>query len=221
MKLLSTPIRIILADDHELFRDGFIAMLKKQPDIEIVGEAKDGDELVKLTRQLKPDVIVTDILMPGTDGIEATKILRDEFRHMGVIALSMSNDDHLVLQMIDAGARGYLLKNAPKEEIIEAIKTVHRGHNYYCKNTTTMVTKLLARRNLPGGQQNASRFTEKERKVIRMICTGFSSQKIADELKQSIRTIESNRKIIHKKANAKNVAELINFAIKHKIHFPK
>lgn len=219
---LYIPVRMILADDHELFRDGFIAMLKKQPDIEIVGEAKDADELIKLTRELKPDVIVTDILMPpGMNGIEATKKILTEFPGTGIIALSMFNDENLLSQMIEAGAKGYLLKNAHKDEIIEAVKTVHRGHKYYCKSTTIKLTKILTNNTFyREGQNNKSFFSEKERTIIQMICKGFSSQKIADELHRSIRTIESHRKNICRKINAKNVADIINYAIKHKIYIP-
>jgi len=219
---LYTPIKMILADDHELFRDGFSAMLKKQTDIEIVGEAKDADELIKLTRELQPDVIVTDILMPpGMNGIEATKKILQEFPHIGIIALSMFNDDNLIAKMIEAGAKGYLLKNAHKDEIVDAIKTVNNGHNYYCKSTTTKLTKILTCNNfLPGNKQNKSLFSEKELAIIRRICKEFSSQQIADELNLSIRTIDSYRKNICKKMNVKNVAGIINYAIKHKIYIP-
>jgi DNA-binding NarL/FixJ family response regulator len=219
---LYIPVRMILADDHELFRDGFIAMLKKEPDIEIVGEAKDADELIKLTRELKPDVIVTDILMPpGMNGIEATKKILTEFPEIGIIALSMFNDENLLSQMIEAGAKGYLLKNAHKDEIIEAVKTVYRGHNYYCKSTTIKLTKILTNDTFfREGQNRKTLFSEKERAIIVMICKGFSSQKMADELHRSIRTIESHRKNICRKINAKNVADIINYAIKHKIYIP-
>ena len=115
------PIRIILADDHEIFRDGFKSMLKKQPTVQLLGEAADGIELVALCRQLKPDVVVTDIKMPNMDGLEATKILAKNFPEIGIIALSMIDEASMIVDIIKAGANGYLLKNAHKEEIITAI----------------------------------------------------------------------------------------------------
>ena len=118
----ANPIRIILADDHEIFRDGFKAMLKKQPSVELIGEASDGEELVEVTRQLNPDVVVTDIKMPRMDGLQATRILSKEFPQIGIIALSMIDEENLIIDMMEAGAKGYLLKNAHKNEIIEAIK---------------------------------------------------------------------------------------------------
>lgn len=218
---LYAPIKIILADDHEFFRDGFSAMLKKQPDIEFAGEAKDGEELVKLTRLIKPDIIVTDIMMPVMNGIEATKILLKEFPHLGIIALSMSNQDNLIVQMMEAGAQGYLLKNADKNEIIEAIKTVHKGDNYYCKNTTDKITRLLNNNyHSPEGQQNRSIFSEKELTIIKLICKERSSQQIADELQYSIRTIDSYRKNILKKMGVKNATGILKYAIKQKIYVP-
>jgi DNA-binding NarL/FixJ family response regulator len=219
---LCTPITIILADDHELFRDGFSSMLKEQPDIELVGEAKDGEHLITLTRSLQPDIIVTDIAMPNMNGIEATKIILNEFPHIGIIALSMSNQDNLILQMMEAGALGYLIKNAHKDEIVEAIKTVYKGDKYYCRSTTGKLTKLLTYNNyLPVSEQKTSLFSSKEFAIIRLICKGNSSQEIANELKHSVRTIDSYRKNILKKMNVKNVTGILKYAIKHKIYSPE
>lgn len=219
---LYNPIKIILADDHELFRDGFAAMLKKQPDIELVSEAKDGEELIRLTRLLKPDVVITDVLMPVVSGIDATKTILKEFPHIGVIALSMSNQDNLIVQMMEAGALGYLIKNAHKDEIVEAIKTVYKGDKYFCKSTSGRLSKLLTYNNyLPVSEQRASVFSSKEFAIVRLICKGRSSQEIAGELKHSVRTIDSYRKNILKKMNVKNVTGILKYAIKHKMYTPE
>lgn len=122
-----TTINIVLADDHELIRDGFGVLIKKMPDIKLIGEAKNGKELLEVVRELKPDVVVTDIKMPEMDGIEATKLLTKEFPEIGIIALSMFDEKNLIAEMFEAGAKGFLLKNAQKDEIIEAIKAVNRG----------------------------------------------------------------------------------------------
>jgi len=214
------PIRIILADDHELFRDGFSAMMNKETDIELVGEAKDGNELIAITRLLKPDVVVTDILMPGMNGITATKNLLKEFPHMGVVVLSMSNEENLIVEMMKAGAHGYILKNVHKDEIINAIKTVYKGDKYYCRDTANKMAKLLAYKNYPPLSQTKPVFSEKEIAIIRLICKEHSSQEIADQLKHSIRTIDSYRKNILKKMKVKNVNGIIMYAIKNKIYNP-
>ena len=104
------PIKLILADDHEIFRDGFRAMIKKQPSVQLIGEAGDGEELIKICRDLKPDVVITDIKMPRMDGVEATKKLTEEMPEVGIIALSMFDEENLIVEMLEAGARGYLLK---------------------------------------------------------------------------------------------------------------
>lgn len=217
-----TPIKMILADDHELFRDGFSAMLCKQPGIELVGEAKNGDELVRLTRLFKPDIIVTDIIMPVMSGIDAAKTILREFPHIGIIALSMSNQDNLVVQMMEVGALGYLIKNAHRDEIVEAIRTVHKGDKYYCRSTSGRLAKLLTYNNyLPASEQRVPLFSTKEFAIIRLICKGQSSLEIAEELQHSIRTIDSYRKNILKKMKVKNVTGLLKYAIKHKIYSPE
>src|SRR5262245_26159045 len=113
------PIRVILADDHEIFRDGFKTMLTKHKDVELINEAENGKELIDQVIKLKPDVIITDIKMPVMDGIEATKKLSEICPDTGIIALSMFDEDNLVVDMLEAGAKGYLIKNAPKHEILE------------------------------------------------------------------------------------------------------
>jgi DNA-binding NarL/FixJ family response regulator len=192
--------------------------MQRQEEIELIGEAKDGEELVKITRLLKPDVVIADVLMPILNGVEATKIILKEFPHISVIALTMSNENNLLLKMIEAGAQGYLLKNAHKTEIIEAIKAVYKGGNYYCKDTTTRLTKLLSQNN-DGTPKEL--FSEKELAIIIMICKEYSSQEIADALGHSIRTIDSYRKKILEKMKAKNATSLILYAIRNNLYNPE
>src|SRR5438128_1610998 len=116
-------IKLMIADDHEIFRDGFKLMITKYPEIVLIGEAANGHELVQLALERQPDVIITDIKMPVMDGIEATKKILEQNPDMGIIGLSMYDDDELIVEMLEAGARGYLIKNAGKEQITEAIKT--------------------------------------------------------------------------------------------------
>ena len=219
MKSLYTPIRIILADDHEIFRDGFAGLLKKQDEIQLIGEASDGKELIAITTRLKPDVILTDIKMPNMDGIEATKILSQKFPHIYVIALSMFNDDNLVIDMMEAGAKGYLLKNAHKTEIVEAIKAVNKQEMYYCKQTSNKLIQLLAR-SKSGSYKESLRpkFSGKEVEVISLICQQCSNVEISKQLCLSIRTIEGYRKKIQEKMMVRNTAGIVVYAIKNGIY---
>jgi len=219
MKSLYTPIKIILADDHEIFRDGFAGLLKKQDEIQLIGEASDGRELIALTGKLKPDVILTDIRMPNMDGIEATKILTHKFPHIYVIALSMFNDDNLVIDMMEAGAKGYLLKNAHKTEIIEAIKAVHKQEMYYCKQTSNKLIQLLAK-SKSGSYKESLRpkFSGKEVEVISLICQQCSNVEISKKLCLSIRTIEGYRKKIQEKMMVRNTAGIVVYAIKNGVY---
>lgn len=214
-----TPIRIILADDHEIFRDGFKAMIKKQPSVELIGEASNGEELVELARELKPDVIVTDIKMPKMDGLQATKILSKEFPQIGIVALSMIDEESLIIDMMEAGAKGYLLKNAHKNEIVEAIQSVNEDHIYYCNGTSAKLTRLIAKSDKIPFKKNAKpELTQKEIDVIQLICQEKTNKEIADDLNLSIRTIEGYRDRIFEKIGAKNAAGVVIYAIRNKIY---
>jgi DNA-binding NarL/FixJ family response regulator len=214
------PIKIVLADDHEIFRDGFKAMIKKQPSVELIGEAADGEQLLQATRKLKPDVVVTDIKMPKMDGLEATKILSAEFPKMGIIALSMIDEESQIIDMMEAGAKGYLLKNAHKTEIIAAIKAVHEDHFYYCNGTSSKLSRMIAKSDkIPFNKRMAKpELSQKEIDVILLICQEKTNKEIADELNLSIRTIEGYRDRIFEKIGAKNSAGVVVYAIKNKIY---
>lgn len=208
-----------MADDHEIFRDGFKAMIKKQPSVELIGEASNGEELVELTRKLKPDVIVTDIKMPRMDGLQATKILSSEFPEIGIVALSMIDEESLIIDMMEAGAKGYLLKNAHKNEIVEAIQSVNEDHIYYCNGTSAKLTRLIAKSDKIPFKKNARpELTQKEIDVIQLICQEKTNKEIADELNLSIRTIEGYRDRIFEKIGARNSAGVVIYAIRNKIY---
>ncbi len=219
MKSSYTPIRIVLADDHEIFRDGFMGLLKKQQEIVLIGEASNGEELVKITEKLVPDVVLTDIRMPKMDGIAATKVLTGRFPHINVIALSMFNDDNLIIDMMEAGAKGYLLKNAHKFEIIEAIKTVYNQETYYCKQTSDKLIQMMAKSRFnPAKEASKATFTEKEMEVITLICKQFSNKEISQQLFLSVRTIEGYRKKVQEKMKVKNTAGIVVYAIQNKLY---
>ena len=216
----TNQIRIILADDHEIFRDGFKSMLRKQPSIEMIGEAANGDELVRLTRQLLPDVVVTDIKMPKMDGLEATKILSKEFPLMGIIALSMIDEESQIVDMMEAGAKGYLLKNAHKNEIVNAISAVYEGEVYYCDETSAKLSRMIAaNERIPFIRKKEKiEFSDREIDVILLICDQLTNKEIASRLNLSIRTIEGYRDRIQEKIGARNSAGIVVYAIKNNIY---
>lgn len=214
-----TPIRIIIADDHEIFRDGFRVMLKKYKGIELVGEAANGQELLTLTADLIPDVVVTDIKMPVMDGIAACRRLQRQFPAIGVIALSMFDEEGLVVEMMECGAKGYLLKNASKEEIIEAIETAYKGDTYFSNLTSRRLMNMLAASQTnPFRKRFNGELTSTEKRIIEMICEEKLSKEIADELRFSVRTVESYRSNIQEKIGVKNVVGLVIYAIKNNLY---
>ncbi len=215
----SNPITIILADDHELFRDGFRVMLSKQHEILLVAEASNGEELLAQARQLHPDVIVTDIKMPKMDGIEVTRRISQELPQIGIIALSMFDDENLIVDMIEAGAKGYLIKNAGKAEIIEAVKTVYEEGSYYCNHTSKKLAQLLAQSNTALTQRmHKVTFSDREQSIIQLICEEYANKEIAGKLFLSTRTIESYREKILEKMQVKNTAGIVVYAIKNGLY---
>ncbi|MFT4024631.1 MAG: response regulator transcription factor [Flavihumibacter sp.] len=213
------PTRLLLADDHELLRMGFRAILRKLPDIEVTDEAADGVELLEKAIQLKPDVIITDINMPHMDGIEATRLINARLPDLPVIALTMFEDDSLLLDMLEAGARGYVLKNTGKDEILRAIQTVMAGRPYYCDKTSARLATLIGKsRFKPCRQKERLDFTEREAEIIALLCRECSNKEVSEKLGVSQRTVESHRERIFEKMGVRNIAGLVVFAIKNGIY---
>lgn len=216
MQTTVNDIKIIIADDHEIFRDGFKLMLSKQKDILLVGEAANGRELVELVNEQMPDLVITDIKMPIMDGIEASKKIAAQFPDMGIIGLLMFDEDDLIIDMLEAGAKGYLLKNANKEQIIEAIKTVYNGDPYYCKTTSNKLTQMIAKSKFnPYRKKEVIEFSDREQEIIKLVCQELTNKEIADKLFLSSRTVEGHRLKIMEKMNVKNPVGLVVYALKH------
>ncbi len=214
------PIRIIIADDHEVYRDGLKLMLAKEKGYTIVGEAKNGLELIELAKNAFPDIILTDIKMPQMDGIEAARHIREQNSSAGIIALSMFNEESLVVDMLEAGAMGYLLKSSDKSEIIDAINMVYNHHPYYCKSTSARlaITITESKFNPYKKGQPESIFTAKETEIICLICEEYSAKEIGDKLFHSPRTVEGYRSKILEKMKVKNTAGIVIYAIRHGIY---
>jgi DNA-binding NarL/FixJ family response regulator len=210
------PIRIVIADDHELIRRGFHVLLEQQAGIQITGEAVDGKHLLELVGNLEPDIVICDIKMPIMDGIEATCKIKKAYPHIGVIALSMFNDDHLIIKMLEAGAQGYLLKNTNKQELSEAVHAVYHGGTYFCAATSAKLAVLIGMSQFnPHRAAVRPEFSEKEIQVMQLICQEHQNVDIAKAMNMSVRTVEGYRERLFEKTGAKNVAGIAVFAIKY------
>jgi two-component system response regulator NreC len=215
-------IRLIIADDHEIYRDGLKFMLKKETEFEVVGEAANGKSLISISQQLEPDVILTDIIMPVIDGIAATKIITQNQPAVNIIALSMLEQDNLIVDMLEAGAKGYLIKNADKEEIREAIKSVYKNIPYYCRSTSHKLAGLIAKSKFtPSKKNNKPIFSEKETEIIKLICLELTNKEIGQKLFLGTRTVEGYRLKIIEKMNVKNTAGIVIYAIRNGIYSPR
>lgn len=214
-------IKVAIADDHEIFRDGLKLMLTNADNISIVGEAANGRQLVQVVKDHMPDVVITDIKMPEMDGAEAAKHICEHYPSVQIIALSMYDDEQLILEMLDSGAMGYLLKNSDKTEVIEAIHTVFAGQPYYCKITSAKMARLIAfSKHSTRKKQKEAEFTEREKEIIRLMCEEYTNKEIAGRLFISPRTLEGIRMRILEKMNAKNIAGIVVEAIRLGIYTP-
>lgn len=211
-------ISVVIADDHEIFRDGLMLMLSKQSSINIKGQAADGNELINLVKEHQPDIVITDIKMPGMDGIEATKYLSANYPSCKIIALSMFNEENLIVDMLEAGAKGYLLKNADKQEILDAIENVFEGKIFYCKHTSSRLASMIVKSKFnPYRKKHSVSFGDREKEIIKLICLQNTAQQIGDRLFISKRTVEGYRTKILEKMHVKNTAGVVVFALKNNI----
>lgn len=207
-------IRIIITDDHQLFRNGLKILLSSFPEFEVTGEASNGAELIELLRTTKTDVILMDINMPEMDGIEATRKVSSLNPGICVIALSMYGEEEYYYKMVDAGAKGFLLKDSDISEVKEAIVTVMKGGSFFSQELLYHVIQKIKHREQETKSANLSR---REKEILAKICEGLSNQEIADTLFISKRTVDKHRANLLGKTNSKNTASLILFAIKNKL----
>jgi DNA-binding NarL/FixJ family response regulator len=208
------PTRVLLADDHRIIREGLRSLLQKQSDMEVVEEAQDGITAVRLTEKLHPDIVIMDIGMPDLNGIEAARQIIARVKGVKVIALSMHSDKRFVLEMLKAGASGYLLKDCAFEELINAIRTVSAGQIYLSHRVTGVVVDeyLHNRPTRDGTAYNL--LSAREREVLQLLAEGNSTKSIASSLNVSIKTVETHRQQIMEKLNLHSVAELTKYAVK-------
>ena len=206
-------IKVLLADDHTLFREGMCSLLHKELNIKVVGEAENGREAVKLAVELKPDVIVMDITMPDLNGMEATRKIRKAIPQIKVICLSMHSDRRYVVDMFRAGASGYLIKSCAYKELTDAINIVAANQTYISPQIAHIVVDESINRQQTKKKAVKSTLTPREREILQLIAEGKNTKSIAYHLHKSTKTVETHRRNIMRKLKAKSVAELTRYAI--------
>jgi DNA-binding NarL/FixJ family response regulator len=205
---------VLLADDHQLFRDGLRSLLQRSPGFTVVGEAADGLEALRLCRDLQPDVVLLDISMPGLNGVEAARRIGVEAPRTRILIVSMHADRRFVAESLRAGARGYLLKDSAFPEMMQAIQAVMRGHVFLSPAITDVVAQDFASR-APSPERSAFRLlSPREREVLQLLAEGLSTKEIAGKLSVSGKTVETHRRQIMDKLGLHSVAELTKYAVR-------
>ena len=206
-------IRVLLADDHQIVREGLLSLLESQPDLSVIAEAENGYTAIKLTEETSPSVVVMDIAMPDLNGIEATRRIISRVPGTKVIALSMYSDRHFVSGMLKAGASGYVLKDCSLEELAGAIRTVARNQVYLSPRVADSLVKNYVQYLNADDYSAFSILSKREREVLQLLSEGKSVKEIAHQLSLSVKTIETHRQKIMNKLNIHNLAKLIRYAI--------
>lgn len=207
-------IRILLADDHTILRQGLRSLLSGQPGMSVVGEAENGRQAVQLARELKPDLAIMDVSMPDLNGIDATAQIRALDPPVRVIALSMYSDRRFVQQMFKSGAAGYLLKDCAAEELARAVRTVMDGQAYLSPAIAGVVVGEFLRGLTAEGTPGFPALTSREREVLQLIAEGRSTKEVASRLSVSVKTVETHRRQIMEKLQVNSVADLTKYAIR-------
>lgn len=217
MHMEKRNIRVIIADDHILYRSGLRSLLTQIKNIEVVGEASNGQELVRRSIELTPDIILTDIGMPIMDGALATKEIARRKLGCRIIVLSAHGREEPILKMLEAGALGYVLKSAEAEEISDAIRAVYQHKPYFCREITEKLTEIVSRNYQMPPLIDIS-FTDREKEIIKLICRECTSKEIASAMGLSKRTVEGHRTRIMDKIGAKSIAGVITYALEKGIY---
>ncbi len=208
-------IRIVLADDHNVLRAGLKSLLERQHDFEVVGEAGDGRELLRLVEEVTPDVVITDIGMPRLNGTEATSQIAAKYPKTRVIVLSMHSDEAYVLRALKAGARGYLVKESAEADLMTAVRTIHAGKAFFSPSVSALLVEDYVRQMRDRGVEDSYELlSPREREVLQLIAEGSSNKDIAQSVGISVHTVETHRGNILQKLNLHSVPDLILYAVR-------
>src|SRR5260370_20425575 len=209
------PVRILLADDHIVLRDGMRLLLERQPGFQVVAEAADGRATLDLVLEHDPDVVVMDIAMPNMNGIEATRRIAEQHPRTGVVILSMHDDESYVIRSLKAGARAYLLKSAMKSELIAAVQAVARGKSFFSSKVSRILQEdYVQALNRKGADDSYDLLTEREREILQLVAEGKTNKEIPHALRLSLYTVDTHRTHILQKLNLHSVPELILYAVR-------
>lgn len=212
---MNKPIRILLADDHAVLRAGLKSLLNAEPDMTVVGEAGDGRACIRLAAELQPDVILLDINMPGTSGLEALAELGEQAPDSRVLVLTMHDDAVYLRQVLASGGAGYILKQAADSELLTAIRTVYNGGVFLHPSHTQVLLEARQADPTPAGPDNlVATLSEREREVLQLIVLGHTNKEIAEKLFLSVKTVETYKARLMEKLNLRSRAALVKFALK-------
>jgi DNA-binding NarL/FixJ family response regulator len=213
--------RILVADDHEVVRRGLCALLQGQPDWEVCGAAGDGREALDKTQKLKPDVVILDIGMPSLNGLEATRQILKTMPHTKVLILTLHDSDQVVREVLNAGARGFLLKSDAARDLVAAVEALRRDKTYFTSKVAAMVLEGYLKQGTPGAQpattQTRNRLTPREREIVQLLAEGKSTKEVAVALGLSVKTAETHRSNIMRKLELHSVSDLVLYAVRNNI----
>ncbi len=206
-------IRLLLVDDHQIVRAGLRMLFMAEKDMEIVGEVGSGDEAITAVRQLKPDVVLMDVVMSGMSGIEATRRIKEAYPEVAVLALTMHEDEQYFFEMLNAGASGYVPKRAAPDDLVSAIRVVSQGNVFLYPTLAKLLVKDYLQRAESGTMSEAEELTSRERQVLTCIAEGLTNREIAETLNISAKTVDRHRENIMGKLNLHSRVELVKYAI--------
>lgn len=213
-----SPIRILLADDHGIVRKGLRLFLEQNPGLEVVGEAADGREAVRLAQECHPDIVIMDVSMPSLNGIEATAQIVKAQPQIGVIILSMHSDEGYLVRTLTAGAKGYLLKDSAETDLIRAIQAVVKGRPFFSPAIAkTLLEDFVRQLQQRGLQDSHDLLTDREKEILQLLAEGKSNKDVANLLNVSVYTVETHRTNLMQKLNLHNTAEIVLYAVRKKI----
>lgn len=214
-----TIIQLIIADDHEIYRDGLSQALTENKRYQVMDTCINGEHLMSAVRIYQPDIVLTDLKMPVIDGVAAIEKITELFPAIRCLALSNFDNEYQIIKAMNAGAMGYIQKSSPKAEIFEAIELVYKGEEYYCKSTSKKLMRLALHNIHPKNKEKQGLFNDLEKQIIKLICEDNNNQEIADLIHLSRRTVENIRGRIYEKMNVSTPAGLALYAVRNSLYY--